>query len=180
MQHVTYVRRLRSPWQNHWAYGEEAGNEFGASAVDGRTTSGGPCWKKVTTSSKRAASWTPYLPMLLTCKRMFVTNLLFSPISPLACNPRNADAPRSFECLKSMYKSTTFVFTDTVAIQMFFGHCKEPFPTYNKIGPILSPPAFFLVHKKFGVVSQSRLCFRNSCVRERHGNTKRTTFVGYI
>lgn len=50
---------------------------------------------------------------------------------------------RSEECLQSIYRSTTFVFTDMRAIQMWFGHCQlHPLmKAWPKLGS--TPPGFY-------------------------------------
>ncbi|KAK2052205.1 hypothetical protein LY76DRAFT_671853 [Colletotrichum caudatum] len=59
-----------------------------------------------------------YIPMLLPCKLI------------------------STECLRSVYESTTFIFTDMRAMQMLFDHCAlHPAMETLKTGEI--PPAFF-------------------------------------
>ncbi|KAI8295016.1 hypothetical protein K4K59_004837 [Colletotrichum sp. SAR11_240] len=57
---------------------------------------------------------------------------------------RHDNAPRfsSTECLQSIYESTTFIFTDLVTVQMFFGACAiHPAMKTAKTG--VTPPAFF-------------------------------------
>ncbi|KAK3315945.1 hypothetical protein B0H66DRAFT_560019 [Apodospora peruviana] len=91
---ITHGRRLQSPWMNHWACGERAENTCGKEAVNGITTSAVfTCWKKGYDSSNKST----YLPMMLSCKAI------------------------SAECLESIYESTTFIFTDTLALQLFLG-----------------------------------------------------------
>lgn len=48
----------------------------------------------------------------------------------------------SAECLQSIYESTTFIFTDFRALQMFFGYCELP-PALKKWPEKATPPAFF-------------------------------------
>ncbi|OBT54147.1 hypothetical protein VE04_04795 [Pseudogymnoascus sp. 24MN13] len=69
------TRRLQSPWMNHWACGERAAEVYGIDANWGFDTSGIRCWK---THSKRGKKelvppWSPYLPMLLSCKLLYVS-----------------------------------------------------------------------------------------------------------
>ncbi|SPO03136.1 uncharacterized protein DNG_05818 [Cephalotrichum gorgonifer] len=67
---ATYVRRLQSPWINHWACGERAEQEHGLGAVDGFTTSDIVCWRRSRVNGQHVPPRSPYLPMLLTCKLM--------------------------------------------------------------------------------------------------------------
>ncbi|KAH6711903.1 hypothetical protein BKA61DRAFT_677098 [Leptodontidium sp. MPI-SDFR-AT-0119] len=69
--------------------------------------------------SNRGGPWSsPYIPMLLSCKII------------------------SAECLQSIYESTTFIFTDFRALQMFFGYCANN-PALKKLPEMPTPPAFF-------------------------------------
>ncbi|KAK3316803.1 hypothetical protein B0H66DRAFT_305904 [Apodospora peruviana] len=116
--------RLLSPWMNHWACGEDAAEACGIQAVNGMTTSAvSTCWKPPSGSESAGPVLTSsYLSMLLSCK------LIFS----------------SAECLKSIYESTTFVFTDTYALQHFFGISCGHVPEHVLEWPkqMLSPPGF--------------------------------------
>lgn len=67
---IALCRRLQSPWMNHWACGERAEREHGLDAVRGFTTSEIRCWKKSKGAGERGPSWSPYLPMLLSCRLM--------------------------------------------------------------------------------------------------------------
>ncbi|KAF5664686.1 hypothetical protein FHETE_6957 [Fusarium heterosporum] len=53
--------------------------------------------------------------------------------------------PAVQKCLTSMYESTTFIFTDTFALNMFVGSCKVPeaYQQWTKLG---TPPPAFLTH----------------------------------
>ncbi|TDZ17560.1 hypothetical protein Cob_v009471 [Colletotrichum orbiculare MAFF 240422] len=109
-----YARRLQSPWMNHWPCGERAFDAHGINAINGMITATGVCWKK-DDRKKFQGSWlSPYMPMLLSCK--LVSN----------------------ECLQSIYELTTFVFTDVLTMQLFFGRCARPQPGTERI----MPPAF--------------------------------------
>ncbi|KAF5522649.1 hypothetical protein CGCA056_v006333 [Colletotrichum aenigma] len=55
---------------------------------------------------------------------------------------RHDNAPRSNECLQSIYESTTFIFTDLATVQMFFGACAIH-PAMKTAKPGVTPPAFF-------------------------------------
>ena len=68
-------RRLQSPWMNHWACGERAWQEHGLKAVWGFSTSEVVCWRKNQADKKKehVPSWSPYLPMLLSCKLLYVS-----------------------------------------------------------------------------------------------------------
>ncbi|KAH9208164.1 hypothetical protein DL95DRAFT_467953 [Leptodontidium sp. 2 PMI_412] len=69
--------------------------------------------------SNRGGPWSsPYIPMLLSCKII------------------------SAECLQSIYESTTFIFTDFRALQIFFGYCANN-PALKKLPEMPTPPAFF-------------------------------------
>ncbi|KAF6811622.1 hypothetical protein CSOJ01_05606, partial [Colletotrichum sojae] len=112
-------RRLQSPWMNHWRCGGRAESAYGAlEAIMGPTTSGNECWKRDRKNGRHPGPRpnSAYIPMLLACKLI------------------------SAECLQFIYKSTTFIFTDMVAVQMFFGYCALHPATTN---PGVPPPAFF-------------------------------------
>ncbi|KAH8693474.1 hypothetical protein GQ44DRAFT_765179 [Phaeosphaeriaceae sp. PMI808] len=97
-----YCRRLMSPWMDHWLCGERAMQEHGMEAISSYTTSD-KCWRTWRDNRPDAShtpDWSPYLPMLLTCKLV------------------------SAQCLKSIYESITFIFTDLSSIQAWFGHCQ--------------------------------------------------------
>ncbi|SPO06269.1 uncharacterized protein DNG_08958 [Cephalotrichum gorgonifer] len=114
-------RRLQSPWINHWACGERVNQKHGLGVYHCFTTSGPICFKKnlVDKDKPRIPFQSAYLPMLLSCKLL------------------------SEQCLKSIYESITFVFTDLRSVQMFFGYCKLPPPmdSWHKVG--ITPPGFF-------------------------------------
>ncbi|KAF6826655.1 hypothetical protein CMUS01_09341 [Colletotrichum musicola] len=115
---LPYLRRLQSQWMNHWPCGELAYDKYGIKAV-GKFTTGGNCWNKTAEGDGDTPWSSPYIPMLLSCKRL------------------------SEECLQSIYKSTTFIFTDLSAIQMFLGGpCYLP-PEWKPYHNSTAPPAFF-------------------------------------
>jgi hypothetical protein len=65
-----YCRQLMSPWMNHWPCGERAVQEHGIEAISGYSTSD-RCWKIYRDNRPddlHVSSWSPYLPMLLTCR----------------------------------------------------------------------------------------------------------------
>jgi hypothetical protein len=65
-----YCRRLMSPWMDHWPCGERAVQEHGIEAISGYTTSD-RCWltwKDNRPDQLHVPGWSPYLPMLLTCR----------------------------------------------------------------------------------------------------------------
>ncbi|VUC27031.1 unnamed protein product [Clonostachys rosea] len=135
---IPYQKRLASPWHNHWACGEEIEKVYGEEIVMSPSTSGFKCWKHMQPklegsptpvpqpkphgklrrffgkfkhrksrfgsrgdeSTGAGHELGPYFPMLLSCKML------------------------SSECLKSLYESTTFVFTDVLALQRFVGVCQ--------------------------------------------------------
>lgn len=67
---VPYSQRLQSAWLNHWKCGEHAAAEHGNAALSGTRTSSTKCWLLTETSRQRSSVWSPYMPMLLTCKIM--------------------------------------------------------------------------------------------------------------
>ncbi|KAG7424201.1 hypothetical protein Forpi1262_v015137 [Fusarium oxysporum f. sp. raphani] len=48
----------------------------------------------------------------------------------------------SSECLESIYESTTFIFTDILALNTFIGFCKVPELLKEEVKVAISPPAF--------------------------------------
>ncbi|KAF5676107.1 hypothetical protein FHETE_2234 [Fusarium heterosporum] len=48
----------------------------------------------------------------------------------------------SSECIKSIYQSTTFIFTDVIALNFFVGFCKVPELYKQESEVAISPPAF--------------------------------------
>ncbi|EXL58200.1 hypothetical protein FOCG_05142 [Fusarium oxysporum f. sp. radicis-lycopersici 26381] len=99
-----YALQLFSAWKNHFACGQRIARVYGEDADPGiRTCSSlGPCWSSHELSSEKLSTCSPYLSMLLSCKVL------------------------SSECLESIYESTTFIFTDIFALNMFIGFCKVP------------------------------------------------------
>ncbi|KAM7212969.1 hypothetical protein V8F06_011623 [Rhypophila decipiens] len=97
---VRCYRRLRSPWLNHWACGErleeESGFEIVTSAPSTSVIHPPPCPRRT------PADPSSYIPMLQSCKLI------------------------SAESKKSIYESTTFIFTDVMTFQLFAGYCKTP------------------------------------------------------
>jgi hypothetical protein len=74
----TYCRRLMSPWTNHWPCGERATQEHGIEAISGYATSGTSCWKTWRDDRPydlHVPSWSPYIPMLLTCRLVWVAEM---------------------------------------------------------------------------------------------------------
>ncbi|KAF5020848.1 hypothetical protein F66182_7103 [Fusarium sp. NRRL 66182] len=117
----TYALRLFSAWNNHWPCGERLAEVHGEWMHPGvrLTTSLGPCWSsRRDPASDPPSSLSLYLSMLLTCKII------------------------SSECLKSIYRSTTFIFTDVYALNLFVGFCKvlSPMENWPKMG--VPPPGF--------------------------------------
>ncbi|KAF4857322.1 hypothetical protein CGCSCA4_v000431 [Colletotrichum siamense] len=114
-----YVRYLQSPWMNHWPCGEVAYEKHGIKPVSGLSTWGLSCWKRDCSGPGSNLCSSSYLPMLSLCKTI------------------------SEECLQSIYKSTTFIFTDMPSVQKFFGYCK-PHPLEKTLPEVgITPPAFF-------------------------------------
>ncbi|RMJ19462.1 hypothetical protein CDV36_000884 [Fusarium kuroshium] len=110
-----YRQRLESCWMNHWKCGERLDEELGEERNFFYNTSIGGCW----CDKKPKGDRDTYLPMLLSCK--FISE----------------------ECLRFLYSTTTFVFTDMLALQSFVGHCQPPHPStpYKLIKPVI-PQAF--------------------------------------
>ncbi|KAK2024425.1 hypothetical protein LX32DRAFT_569896 [Colletotrichum zoysiae] len=119
-----HCRRLQSPWMNHWLCGERAFEEHGIAAVRGSSTSATLCWKRGRKNASHGPWPSAYIPMLLSCKLI------------------------STECLRSVYESTTFIFTDMRTIQMFFGHCALH-PAIRTLKTGETPPAFFKHARRF-------------------------------
>lgn len=69
------TRHLQSPWMNHWACGERAAEVHGSDANWGFKTAGMDCWKTHSSYGFKepVPSWSPYLPMLLSCKLLYVS-----------------------------------------------------------------------------------------------------------
>ncbi|EGY22673.1 uncharacterized protein VDAG_04111 [Verticillium dahliae VdLs.17] len=65
------------------------------------------------------------------------------------CTSADTPASSSAECLRSIYESTTFVFTDMKTVQMWFGYCALPpfMQAWPKRG--LTPPAFYKYARTF-------------------------------
>lgn len=102
IHNIPYQKRLASPWHNHWACGEEIEKIHGEEVVMTRSTSGFGCWKPPVPRPKprgklrrllgkfnhrRSQSRThgldlsPYIPMLLSCKLLYVNDFSSSPSS---------------------------------------------------------------------------------------------------
>ena len=64
-----YCRRLQSPWMNHWSCGERAAATYGVDSIRGFSTGMCTC-PQVDKHQKSGSSWSPYLPLLLSCKLM--------------------------------------------------------------------------------------------------------------
>ncbi|KAF5006784.1 hypothetical protein FDECE_6838 [Fusarium decemcellulare] len=119
----TYASRLYSAWRNHWACGERVEDVYGGDGDVLESTSRKHCWIRRGLAPRGLSTWSPFLSMLLSCKII------------------------SSECLESIYKSITFIFTDLVALNMFVGFCKVPpfLQTWPKMG---IPPPSFRTHGK--------------------------------
>ncbi|KAF4415352.1 hypothetical protein FACUT_13472 [Fusarium acutatum] len=115
----TYALQLFSAWKNHFACCQRISEVYGKEADPSiRTCSSlGPCWSTYKLSSEKLPC-SPYMGMLLSCKVL------------------------SSECLASIYKSTTFVFTDIFALNMFVGFCKISELWKQEVEVAISPPAF--------------------------------------
>ncbi|KFY33738.1 hypothetical protein V494_07372 [Pseudogymnoascus sp. VKM F-4513 (FW-928)] len=115
------TRHLQSTWLNHWACHGRALEKHGVEVNWGFPNSGINCWKKerANENEELVPSWSPYLPMLLSCKLL------------------------SEQCLKSIYESTTFIFVEIETIQMFLGYCqpKPRMESWSNIG--ITPPGLF-------------------------------------
>ncbi|CAG7556444.1 unnamed protein product [Fusarium equiseti] len=113
----THALQLFSTWKNHFACGERIGEVYGDDAGPGVTmcSSFTTCWSQ---TSEGSATWSPYLAMLLTCSIL------------------------SSECTQSIYESTTFIFTDIAALNMFVGFCKIPDRWIEDCVQAIPPPAF--------------------------------------
>ncbi|KAF4944214.1 hypothetical protein FSARC_14729 [Fusarium sarcochroum] len=116
----TYALQLFSAWKNHFVCGQRIAEIYGSDEYPGvrACSSVGPCWRSHDPTPEDPSTWSSYSAMLLSCKII------------------------SSECLESIYESTTFIFTDTVALNMFVGFCKVPdhLQEQSKVG--ISPPAF--------------------------------------
>ncbi|KAF2876875.1 hypothetical protein BDV95DRAFT_131955 [Massariosphaeria phaeospora] len=122
-----YCRRLMSPWRDHWPCGERATQEHGIEAISGYSTSD-RCWKTWRDNrpdDMHVPSWSPYLPMLLTCKLV------------------------SAHCLKSIYESITLIFIDLKSIQAWFGHRQLRAEWKIVFGEHVAPPAFHKYARSF-------------------------------
>ncbi|KFY07031.1 hypothetical protein V492_07510 [Pseudogymnoascus sp. VKM F-4246] len=115
------TRHLQSTWYNHWACHKRALDKHGFEVNYGFSTSRTECWKKARADENEelVPAWSPYLPMLLSCKLI------------------------SEECLKSIYESTTFIFFDLETVQMFLGHCQltPGIEHWPRVG--ITPPGLF-------------------------------------
>ncbi|KAM7188824.1 hypothetical protein V8F20_010434 [Naviculisporaceae sp. PSN 640] len=118
---VRCYRRLRSPWINHWACGERLEEDSRSDIVTlARSTfviHPPPCPRQT------PADPSSYIPMLQSCKLI------------------------SAECKKSIYESTTFIFTDVTTFQLFAGYCKTPnYAVENRFPNIGFPRPVLLGH----------------------------------
>ncbi|KAF5604269.1 uncharacterized protein FSUBG_6887 [Fusarium subglutinans] len=115
-----YALQLYSAWKNHFTCGERIAQVHGSDASPGISmcSSRGPCWSSPQSNPENPATWSPYLGTLLSCRLM------------------------SSECLKSIYESTTFIFTDVIALNMFVGFCKVPKSMEEESKVTTPPPAF--------------------------------------
>ncbi|XEV04813.1 hypothetical protein FSHL1_010100 [Fusarium sambucinum] len=116
----TSALQLYSAWKNHFACGERIAEVHGEKAGPGVGTcsSRGSCWMKNKPNTESSSVWSPYLGMLLSCKAI------------------------SSECIKSIYESTTFIFTDIIALNLFVGFCKVPEFQQRDFDVAIPPPAF--------------------------------------
>ncbi|EWG50108.1 hypothetical protein FVEG_09431 [Fusarium verticillioides 7600] len=116
----TYALQLYSAWKNHFACGQSIGEVYGEDADPGIRTCSSlePCWRSHNLSSEKLSTCSAYMSMLLSCRVL------------------------SLECLKSIYESTTFIFTDIFALNMFVGFCKVPELWKREVEVAISPPAF--------------------------------------
>ncbi|KAI0841213.1 hypothetical protein F5Y06DRAFT_260915 [Hypoxylon sp. FL0890] len=115
--------RLKSSWYNHWRCEEEMCEHLKNDEARPRRANF-PC------HAYNSLLYSPYLPMLLTCKKMYS------------------------ECIKSIYENTTFVFTNVQTIHAFLGRyaCKlgpdsppTPFLEYTRELQISLPIGFTLL-----------------------------------
>ncbi|KAF4984198.1 hypothetical protein FDECE_17138 [Fusarium decemcellulare] len=139
--HVTFQERLMTPWLNHWRCSEAIEEDYGEEATFMDCTSGVPCWKKYHNRSK----YTPPPPPKprgrmdrLWDKAKKTGHRLSLPADV---------AVVSEECLKSLYESTTFIFTDALAWQTFVGFC-EPHPRMKWPSKGIPPKAFLKYAKR--------------------------------
>ncbi|KND92011.1 hypothetical protein TOPH_03312 [Tolypocladium ophioglossoides CBS 100239] len=115
IENTPHCRHLQSPWLNHWMCGQQAETIYGIEAVHAMTTSATSCWRANKRLHNAPPLRAPYIPMLLSCKII------------------------SSECLRSIYESTTFIFTDMLALPMFVGFCDTP-PPMKPLPTMLSLP----------------------------------------
>ncbi|KAH6964764.1 hypothetical protein EDB82DRAFT_510958 [Fusarium venenatum] len=115
----TSALQLYSTWKNHFACGERIAEVHGEKASPGVGTcsSRGSCWVKNKPNTESSSVWSSYLGILLSCKAI------------------------SSECIKSIYESTTFIFTDVIALNLFVGFCKVPEFQQQGFNVAIPPPA---------------------------------------
>ena len=77
-EHWRLARRLRSPWLNHVNCGEDAEEAHGMEVDVGWSTGLQSCWKVGCEEDDAAPPRSPYLPMLLSCRTMWVTPRIVS------------------------------------------------------------------------------------------------------
>ncbi|OBT80394.1 hypothetical protein VF21_00891 [Pseudogymnoascus sp. 05NY08] len=182
------TRRLQSPWINHWACGERAAEVYGIDANWGFKTAGMDCWKTHTWRNhswdrykEHVPSWSPYLPMLLSCKLLYVSSSappsLLDPTSSYVRDLLTSRAWlfRSEECLKSIYESTIFIFTDIYTPQSFLGHCAlhpamKKWPTLPITPPALHAHARTLELALMPDFPSSLLCATHDLPSLSHGH----------
>lgn len=77
--------------------------------------------------------------------------------------------PSSAECIESIYRSTTFVFTDAMSYQLFAGLCKLP-PSMQEV-PAQPPPAFFKHACQLEISLNANFATSIPCTDEKHAVT---------
>ncbi|KAG8670684.1 hypothetical protein FPOAC1_010117 [Fusarium poae] len=123
---VEFAQKLRSPWINHFPCGQRINRLLGLKRTLGTNakrgasecSTGGPCWINSRSNPESSSGWSPYMGMLLSCKII------------------------SSECIKSIYESTTFIFTDVTTLNLFVGFCKVPRLWQRDFQVAIPPPAF--------------------------------------
>ncbi|RSL54107.1 hypothetical protein CEP54_010055 [Fusarium duplospermum] len=170
---LDYQGLLSSPWDNHWkcwvkiveGYGREY--DEGSSGGHSVSTSGCRCWKDIVKDPKnltlfwnRAFMPPPPKPPLGRWKRAVekakrVKNVIKPPPPPTPVPEPWTGSPYmplllcckllSPEIIESLYKSTTFIFTDIVAWQLWLGYCD---PQTSKRPELRGAPRDFLEHTR--------------------------------
>ncbi|KAI1078552.1 hypothetical protein F5B20DRAFT_205762 [Whalleya microplaca] len=104
----TWNPRLQSRWYNHWRCEETMLEAYKQAGEEEHKL---PAFNGPCRAPSKPS---PYLPMLLSCKRLY------------------------WECARSIYENTTFVFTDVQTARLFTGICGQKKPTPHR------PPEPFL------------------------------------